>query len=82
MALAATAKEMRATPRLQPLLIDEFQVSLVDERSGVQGEIAMPAPALPMCQRSQLVVNQGKQLAYRSTVASLQVAQHPRGDRS
>jgi hypothetical protein len=77
-AFDATQKKCVRFAGPAPVLLDELQIRLVDERRRVQREVASPAMPVPVRQRPQLGVHEGEELAERVPVTRLQLAQEVR----
>src|SRR5678815_1889191 len=69
--LRGNAEEMRAALDGEPLLVNDLEIHLIHQRRGVEGEVAMPPPALSVRQNAELLVDEPEQRIERLAVALL-----------
>jgi hypothetical protein len=55
--------------------IDQLQIDLVDERRGVEREVALPPPPQPMGELAQFLVDERKQRVERGPIPTVELAE-------
>ena len=64
-------EEVRAALHRELLLVRDFEIDLVDQRRGVEGEVAVPSPSLAAREDTELIVDEPEQRVDRVAVTVL-----------
>jgi hypothetical protein len=69
--------EMRAAPPVDPSLVDQFQVGLVNQCGGLEGMVGAFAPQLAGGDAAQFVIDERQQSVERARITSRPVVEQP-----